>query len=240
MESFEEIVEKCKTILEQNAQNFHFSFDCSTMTYSVDYRSNEDGIYFLATYGNQVPNKCYVKKTEKYSLTTLNNDVVHVDKQFFFCITKEGIFVSDISKRNIIINYFTTLDKLFSCTLIAMATDIDEFIKNIKSVEKITIHATNDLFIKEFLNPVWYSDIEQEYPETSKIEMNFGRVLNEKYIRQVYERLKKESYIQDFVIKGKNDEGFLSINLNSMIKNRDIELAKKDGYYDIEEFMERI
>ena len=240
IDSFEDIVAKCKIILGKIAHNYHFSFDSHNITYSVDFRSKEDRICFLATYGNQFPNKCYDKIREKYNLTTLNNDVVHVDKQFFFCIMQDGILVSDPLKKNTITNYFMMLDKSFSCRLLASTTDIEEFIKNITSVEKITINATNNLFIKEFLNPSWYSDIGQEYPETSKIEMNFGRVLNEKYIKNIYKKLKDESYIQDFSIEGKNDDGFLSINLKSMIKNTAIELEKRDGYYDIEEFMAKI
>ena len=132
-------------------------------------------------------------------------------------------------------------DKNFSCELLSVSSSIEDFIQQVKAIDSISITATNDLFIDEFLNPSWGDDIDKkERPESTVIKMDFKRALNEGYLRKIYKKLKAPSYIKAFNIKGESDDGFISINEENVVAKDIFEFEKEEGYYDINEIFEKV
>lgn len=212
-----------------------------SVTYTICYKIGKDKIVCLVSYGKSKPNRCYNRSQAMYDDNILSDDVIHMTNQFIFIIYNNNVLCSDHNRRNIIINLLHEIDDNFSCELLSIATSIDEFMQQVKSIESISITATNDLFINEFLNPTWSEDIdEKEHPETTVIKMDFKRVLKANYVKNIYKKLKQPSYIKSFSIKGKKDDGFISINEDSIIAKNIFEFEKEEGYYDIDEIFKKV
>lgn len=216
-------------------------FPQKSVTYTIRYKIGEDKIVFLVSYGKSKPNVCYNRSQKMYDDSILSDEVIHMTNQFIFIIYKNRVLCSDHYKRNLIINLLHDADKNFSCELLSMSSSIEDFIQQVKAIDSISITATNDLFINEFLNPSWGDDIDKkERPETTVIKMDFKRALNEGYLRKIYKKLKTPSYITAFNIKGESDDGFISINEENVVAKDIFEFEKEEGYYDINEIFEKV
>lgn len=206
------------------------------ITYTIRHMMDQDKIVFLVSYGKTKPNRCYNRNQKAYDDSVLSDEIIHMTNQFIFVIYQNKVLCSDHSKRNIILNLLHEIDKEFSCNLLAVSTSIDDFIRQVKSIESISITTTNDLFINEFLNPHWGDDLdEKESPETTVIKMDFKRALKDNYIIGLYKKLRSPSYIKAFDIKGESSDGFISINEESVVAKEIFEFEKEEGYYEIEE-----
>lgn len=148
-----------------------------------------------------------------YDDSILSDEVIHMTNQFIFIIYQDRVLCSDHNKRNIIINLLHDAENDFSCDLLSVSTSIEDFIQQVKSIDSISITATNDLFINDFLNPTWGEDIdEKERPEATIVKMDFKRALKDGYLRGIYKKLKQPSYIKKFTIKGESNDGFSPCN----------------------------
>lgn len=212
-----------------------------SVTYTIRYKQGENKIVFIVSYGKSKPSRCYNRSQAIYDDSILSDEVIHMTNQFIFIIYENKVLCSDHNKRNVIINYLHSLDKNFSCYLLSVSTSIEDFIEQATSIDSVSITATNDLFIDEFLNPSWGDDIdEKERPETTVIRMDFKRALNERYLRNLYNKLKQPSYITAFNIRGESSDGFISINEESVVAKDIYEFEKEEGYYDIDEVFEKV
>ncbi len=229
-------------ILKEKLQNKEIiDYPLRETTYTIRHMMDQDKIVFLVSYGKSKPNRCYNRNQRIYDDSVLSDEIVHMTHQFIFVIYQNKVLSSDHNKRNIILNLLHETDKNFSCDLLAVSTSIDDFIKQVKSIETISITATNNLFINEFLNPHWGDDLEEkEKPETTVVKMDFKRALNVKYIKKLYEKLMSPSYIKSFNIKGESSDGFISINEQSVVAKEIFEFEKEEGYYEIEEIFAKM
>ncbi|MBR1778306.1 MAG: hypothetical protein IJ752_06970 [Alphaproteobacteria bacterium] len=231
-----------KRILENYLKDKNIiDFPLKNVTYTIRYMMDETKIVFLVSYGKSWPNRCYDRNLKIYDDSVLSDEVIHMTNQFIFVIYQDRVLCSDNNKRNVILNLLHDSDKNFSCNLLAVSTSIDDFIKQVKSIESVSITATNDLFINEFLNPHWGDDLdEKEPPETTTIKMEFKRPLNEDYIINLYKKLRRPTYIKTFNIKGETSDGFISINEESVIAKEIFEFEKEEGYYEVEEIFKKV
>lgn len=231
-----------KRILKEKLQNKEIiDYPLRGTTYTIRHMMNEDKIVFLVSYGKSKPNRCYNRSQKTYDDSVLSDEIIHMTNQFIFVIYKDRVLCSDHKKRNIILNLLQNTDKDFSCELLAVSTSIDDFIKQVKSIESISITATNDLFISEFLNPNWGDDLDaKEKPETTVVKMEFKRALKDKYLIKLYNKLKSPSYIKSFNIKGESSDGFISINEENIVAKEIFEFEKEEGYYEIEEIFSKM
>lgn len=226
-----------KRILKEKLQNKEIiDYPLRGTTYTIRHMMDQDKIVFLVSYGKSKPNRCYNKNQRTYDDSILSEEIIHMTNQFIFVIYQDRVLCSDHDKRNIILNLLHGADNDFSCKLLAVSTSIDDFIKQVKSIESISITATNDLFISEFLNQDWGEDLDaKEQPETTVVKMDFKRALKESYLINLYNKLKTPSYIKSFNIKGESSDGFISINEESVVAKEIFEFEKEEGYYEIEE-----
>ena len=216
-------------------------FPQKSVTYTIRHKIGEDKIVFLVSYGKSKPNVCYNHSQAMYDDSILSDEVIHMTNQFIFVIYKDRVLCSDHYKRNVIINLLHGADKNFSCELLSVSSSIEDFIQQVKAIDSISITATNDLFIDEFLNPSWGDDIDKkERPESTVIKMDFKRALNDGYLRKIYKKLKAPSYIKAFNIKGESDDGFISINEENVVAKDIFEFEKEEGYYDINEIFKKV
>ena len=223
---------KDKSIIEYSLRN---------VAYTICYMMDDKKIVFLVSYGKLKPNRCYDKNLKIYDDSVLSDEIIHMTNQFIFVIYQDRVLCSDNNKRNVILNLLHDFDEGFSCNLLAVSTSIDDFIKQVKSIEAISITATNDLFINDFLNPHWGDDLDaKETPETTNLRMDFKRMLNEKYIVNLYKKLRYSPYIKYFNIKGESSDGFISINEESVVAKDVFEFEKEEGYYEIEEIFKKM
>lgn len=231
-----------KRILENKLKDKNIiDYPLRNVAYTIRYMMDKTKIVFLVAYGKTKPNRCYDRNLKIYDDSVLSDEVVHMTNQFIFVIYQNKVLCSDNNKRNVILNFLHDSDKNFSCNLLAVSTSIDDFIKQVKSIESVSITATNDLFINEFLNPHWGDDLdEKESPETTTIKMEFKRSLKEDYIINLYKKLRRPTYIKTFNIKGETSEGFISINEESVIAKDAYEFEKEEGYYEIEEIFKKM
>lgn len=231
----------CKRILTQSIKSTLIDYSQRGTTYTIRYRIGNDKVSFLISYGKSKPNRCYDRVQEEYDDNILSDKIIHMTNEFIFVVYQDRVLCSDHSKRNLILNLLNSADRNFSCKLLSIVTSIEDFIKNVKTIDSISIEATNNLFINEFLNPHWSDDFEErETPERSVIKMDFGRALKAQYLIKLYKKLRKESYIASFNIKGVSEDGFISINEESVVAKDVYDLEKEEGYYDIEEIFEKI
>ncbi len=235
------VLAEVNSILIEYLQVQPFEYPQRSTVYTVVYKQGEDKIVFLIKYGNNNLNECYKRDEKRFDSNTLDENTIHMTNQFIFAIKSDGILCSDHEKRNLIINMLHDADKSFSCQLAARLEGIDSFTKNLTSVESITIDATSNLFINEFLNPAWYDSVDNETPETTKVSLLFKRAINERAIKKFYKKLNETGCITAFNIKGENSEGFISINEEGIINKLEYEFEKdEEGYYDIEDIFEKI
>ena len=207
-----------------------------SVIYTIRYKIGENKILCLVSYGKSKPNRCYNRSRATYDDSILSDEVIHMTNQFIFIIYKDKVLCSDHNKRNVVINLLHDTDKEFSCDLLSVSTSIEDFIQQVKSIDSISITATNDLFINEFLNPHWGEDIDKkERPETTVVKMDFKRALDDGYLRKIYKKLKQPSYIKTFSIKGESNDGFITINEACIMAKEIFEFEKEEGYYDIDE-----
>lgn len=213
----------------------------NSVTYTIRYKIGEDKIVCLVSYGKSKPNRCYNRSQAVYDDSILSDEVIHMTNQFIFIIYQDRVLCSDHNKRNIIINLLHDAENDFSCDLLSVSTSIEDFIQQVKSIDSISITATNDLFINDFLNPTWGEDIdEKERPEATIVKMDFKRALKDGYLRGIYKKLKQPSYIKKFTIKGESNDGFISINEDCIVAKDIFEFEKEEGYYDINEIFEKV
>ncbi len=230
------VLSKIKEILQVDSSPEIVTFDQNDTTYTIKFKSDLNKCVFLVTYGKNKPNRCYNRMQNEYDDNILSDDIIHMLHQFIFVVYKDGVLCSNHAKRNVIFNYLHSLNKDFSCELLAEAKSLNDFVNDVKSIETISISATNDLFLKEFLNPSWDDDFdEKESPETTTITMSFRRALKDGYIKKMYKKLKEKSYIKSFDISGETEEGLLSINETGVIQKKAIILETEEGSYDLDE-----
>ena len=237
-----DVLEVVKDILQNNFDNTKIiEYSQNTITYTINYKIGDDKIVFLVSYGKPQPKRCYNRNDNIYDDSILSDNVIHLTNQFIFVIYKNKVLCSDHNKRNVILNLLHEKDKNLSCNLLAASTSIEDFIKQVKSIESISITAIKDLFINEFINPDWGDDFDEEpeTPETTVVKMEFKRALKDKYLIKLYKKL-QTSYIKAFNIKGETSDGFITINEASIIAKETFELEKKEGYYEIEEIFNKI
>lgn len=231
-----------KRILKEKLQNKEIiDYPLKGTTYTIRHMMGQDKIVFLVSYGKSKPNRCYNRNQKTYDDNVLSDEIIHMTNQFIFAIYQDKVLCSDHTKRNIILNLLHETDKEFSCNLLAVSTSIDDFIRQVKSIESISITATNDLFIGEFLNQDWGEDLEaKEEPETTIVKMEFKRALKDKYLINLYKKLRSPSYIKAFNMKGESADGFISINEESIVAKEIFEFEKEEGYYEIEEIFSKM
>lgn len=235
------ILSKIRKILQVDLSNEIATFDQNDVTYTIKFKSDSEKYVFLVSYGKNKPNRCYNRKQNEYDDNVLSDDIIHMLHQFIFTVYNDRILCSNHSKRNVIFNYLHGLNEYFSCELLAEAKSLDDFVNDVKSIETISISATNDLFLKEFLNPSWDDDFdEKESPETTTVTMSFRRALKSDYIKGVYKKLREKSYIKSFDISGETEEGLLSINETGVIRKKSIILETEEGNYDLDEIFIKI
>ena len=231
---------KSMKVLQQKNTNL-IDFNQKGIIYTIEYKMNSEKIVFVVNYGNPKFKRCYDRPNNEYDNSILSDDMIHMDDQFIFIMYEDKILCSDHNKRNIILNFIKKENTSFNDQLLSVSNSFEEFITQLHSVESISITAINNLFINEFLGDTWFEDLAlKEKPETTKVDMTFNKILNEKYIKNIYKKLINSSYISAFDIKGKNDDGFISINESSVITKEKYDFEKVDGYYDIEEIFAKV
>lgn len=237
-----DILGAAKRILRDNFNNGEIKeYSQNKTTYTVNYKVGDNKVVFLISYGKIKPNRCYNRNNNVYDDSILSDDVIHMTNQFIFVVYNNKVLCSDHDKRNIVLNLLHNYDQNFSCSLSAIPMSIEDFVQQVTSIDTISINATNDLFIEEFLNPSWGDDWgDRERPKTTKITMEFGRAIRADYLTNMYRKLTTKTYISSLDIKGKSAEGFISINEQGIVAKELFEFEKDEGYYDIEEIFKKV
>ncbi len=236
----ENFFNKCCNILDGFDEKVS-EYNQEKITYTLRFKKNMQKILFLISYGKKRPQRCYDRDHGEYDDTVLSDDIIHMTNEFIFVIYADRVLCSDHAKRNVIINFLNSKDSEFSCKLSSQAATIEEFIERVNTIDEISISATENLFTKEMIRPLWYEDFEEkEEPKETNVKMQFDRALKESYLRKMYAKLKETPCISSFSIKGSGIDGFISINEESIISREIYNFEKHDGYYSLDEIFEKI
>lgn len=206
----------------------------------------EDCFWIYVRYGKELPYTSTVidsvsKKEENNPRT---KQQIEPDKQIFglYSITKKALFMSDARKNSLLEKYLQ--DKLkSSVTIKSFFIGVDEFIKNIKSVEQIKFVTKRNLFSNDgglvTISPEHKDIFGLGVPEDYSIEANYKNVkLTETCISNLRRMAgwKQSLEAESLICIGRDDKNIETIfNVDSIRQKISIPVEKdENGMYDHE------
>ena len=218
----------------------------SNDTHYMISKENIDDEYFwlYARYGNPLPHPDTVYNTtqaqEEENPRSTNQ--IELDKQLFalYCIKPKTLYLSSRQKRAWVKEYLKA--KLGQDVVIKnFFKNVDEFIRQIKSVEKVKFVVKSNLFtpkssiMKIFPSPNDLFGLGM--PEDFTLEANFNRTgLTDAFINNLKKMVdwKNNCEADSLICVGRDDKNFENIfNADSFIKKISVEAAKDDqGLYN--------
>ena len=215
-------------------------------THYVISKENIDDEYFwlYARYGNPLPHPdtVYNARQEQEEDNPRSTDQIELAKQLFalYCINSNTLYLSSRKKKSWVEEYFKS--KLRRDVVIKnFFKDVDEFIRQIKSVEKVNFVAKSNLFtsqgsiMKIFPSPNDLFGLGM--PEDFTLEANFNRArLTDTFIDYLKKMVgwKNNCEADSLLCIGRDDKNFETIfNADSFIKKISVGAEKDDqGLYD--------
>lgn len=218
----------------------------SNDTHYVISKENIDDEYFwlYARYGKPLPhpNTVYNAEQEQEEENPRSTYQIELDRQLFalYCINSKTLYLSSRQKKSWVEEYLK--EKLKQDVVIkSFFKNVDEFIQQIKSIEKVKFVAKSNLFTSQgsimeiFPSPNDLFGLGM--PEDFTLEAKFNRAqltdaFTECLKKMVYWRNNCEA--DSLICVGRDDKNFEAVfNAESFMRILSVEAAKNDqGLYD--------
>ena len=205
---------------------------------------NDEYFWLYARYGNPLPHPdtVYNTKQAQEEENPRSTNQIELDKQLFalYCINSNTLYLSNRKKKSWVEGYLRS--KLRKDVVIKnFFENVDEFIRKIKSVEKVKFVVKSNLFtpkssiMKIFPSPNDLFGLGM--PEDFTLEANFHRAgLTDAFINNLKKMVawKNNCEADSLICVGRDDKNFENIfNADSFIKKISVEAAKDDqGLYN--------
>lgn len=222
-----------KILSETNLTAVALSED-GRLAYSIEMEKQQDRIYFLVKYGIDTRPDVLDKNTRDIDQKTLK-EKTHLAEQFFGVIFADYIFVSGRNNKARLLYILKSQDEqLKNLKLAEAVANYEEIASRIKSINKVKLSFTNDLFISDYLKPNFITGDDLENLKSSSHTFNISMTIKEK-ISQLIKKIKttQGQYIID--MKDDDDDDIQLVG-SLILKSTDIEISKQsDGYFHMED-----
>lgn len=222
-----------KILSETNLISVVLSED-GRLAYSIEMEKQQDRIYFLVKYGIDTRIDVLDKNTRDIDQKTLK-EKTHLAEQFFGVIFTDYIFVSGRNnKAKLLYILKSQNEQLKHLRLAEAVANYEEIASTIKSISKVKLNFTNDMFISDYLNPNFITGGDMENLKSSSHTFNISMTIKEK-IKALIEKVKttQGQYIIDMK---DNDDDDIQLVGSLILKSTDIEISKQsDGYFHMED-----
>ena len=205
---------------------------------------NDKYFWFSAKYGISRPysETVYNTKDRKEEQNPRKEHQIERGKQLFglYCINRHELYLSNTKNKSWLKKY---LGKKLSQEVVikAFLKSMDEFIKQIKSIEKVKFVTKKNLFNSDgeimniFPNPKDLYGL--GVPESFTLEANFANARpTPSFIQQLRKMVRWKNNCEASLLLciGRDDKSFETIfNIDSLIQKLIVEVAKDDqGFYD--------
>lgn len=204
-------------------------------------------IYFNE--GSEFPYSETVINSTDPSLEEENNprppEKIEMDKQSFVLldVKEQKIYITLIQRKAVSQRLERELNKLI---YIKPIISEEEFVKNMKSIKKISFSVTKNLFNKaeEALSHVLTKDVDGFEAEKATLELKYKKNSMSQIIKEkIQSLLKHKNEFEDLVITGRNEENFESVfNLKGIVTKIGIKvnLDAKTNELDYEEVFQKL
>ena len=218
------------------------TYSSNNVHYLIDKKNLDDKYFWLyARYGGSLPHSdtVYDTKDQKEEDNPRSVDQVEPNKQLFalYCIDSHTLYLSSTKKKSWVKEYLE--ERLKKAVVIkAFFKSVDEFIKKIKSVEKVKFVTKHDLYTPEarFLEifPIPKDLLGLGVPGDYTFEANFDNVSLPQAFEGFLKRLSGCKSDTDLLLCiGRDDNNFETVfNLGSFIQKVTIRASKDEqGFY---------
>ena len=235
-----------------SAQDLKLVFDEVEDTYSSEdthyviskENINDEYFWLYARYGNSLPHPdtVYNARQKQEEDNPRSTDQIELAKQLFalYCINSKTLYLSSRKKKSWVEEYLKS--KLRRDVVIKnFFKDMNEFIQQIKSIEKVKFVAKRNLFtLKGSIMKIFPSPNDLfglGMPEDFTLEANFNHArLTDAFIAYLKKMVgwRNNCEADSLICVGRDDKNFETIfNADSFIKKLSVEAAKDDhGLYD--------
>ena len=234
-------VEDFKSVFDE-AEDQYFSKDTHYMISKENI--NDEYFWLYARYGNPLPHPktVYNTRQRREENNPRSNDQIELTKQLFalYCINSKVLYLSSRKKKSWVEEYLKA--KLKQDVVIkSFFKNIDEFIRQVKRVEKVKFVAKHDLFNDQSSIFEIFPTPNDLYglgmPEDFTLEANFNRVkLTDTFINNLKKMVgwKNNREADSLLCIGRDDKNFETIfNTDSFIQKISVEATKDNqGLYD--------
>ena len=235
-----------------SAQDLKLVFDEVEDTYSSEdthyviskENINDEYFWLYARYGNSLPHPdtVYNARQKQEEDNPRSTDQIELAKQLFalYCINSKTLYLSSRKKKSWVEEYLKS--KLRRDVVIKnFFKDMNEFIRQIKSIEKVKFVAKRNFFTAQgsimqiFPSPNDLFGLGM--PEDFMLEANFNRAkLTNSFINYLKKMVdwRNNCEADSLICVGRDDNNFETIfNIDSFIQKISVEAAKNDhGLYD--------
>lgn len=214
--------------------------------YIIEKKSIDDNFYWIyARYGKEKP------YTE--TVLNINNDLeepnprstnqIEPDKQIFglYVVNQATFYLSSVRKKAFFEEYFTSRLKK-DVVIKSFYKSVDEFLKQIKSIDKVKLIAKRNLFNSEGKIMSIFPEPRDLFglglPNDFSLEANFKNASVTKSFIQALKVMvgwKSNCEAEQLICIGRNDDGFESVfNADSFIQKVPVSISKDEfGMYDV-------
>ena len=206
--------------------------------YVLEVHQDNEYCFIEIKHGQTDAIECYDTKQESFTNKVLSNSLVHTDEQFFICIKYSAddsfLYISDWNKKHVFLSYCAQHG--LELKLRDMLSDIEEFSRKVKKLNKISFRVTNGMYINDFFNPRWFDNWSDISPKGFDINLAYSCKITNSWLQNAYKKLKGEIFIDNLCFEGTDEEErLLSFNTSVLVSKINIEAEKKNGYYNPEE-----
>lgn len=208
--------------------------DAKLSSYTIEMEKQQDRIYFLVKYGIDTRIDVLDKATKGIDKKILE-DKTHLAEQFFGVIFVNCIFISGSKNKSKLLYVLKSQnEQLRKLKLAEAVANYEEISSTIKSISKVKLNFTNDMFISDYLNPNFITGDDMENLKSSSHTFNISMTIKDK-IKLLIEKIKKTQ--GQYVIDMKdNDDNDIQLVRSLILKSTDIEISSQsDGYYHMED-----
>ena len=220
-------------------------YSCNDTHYLISKENLDDQYFWLyARYGKPLPYSAtvYNTKDKREENNPRSTDQIETDKQLFalYCIHSHTLYLSSTKKKSWVEEYLKA--KLEQDVVIkAFFKNVDEFIQQIKSVEKVKFVVKSNLFSSEGEIMKIFPSPKDLYglgmPEDFTLEANFTNAsLTDSFVEYLKKMVgwKNSCEADSLLCVGRDDRNFETVfNADSFIQKVSVEAAKDDqGLYE--------
>ena len=205
---------------------------------------NDEYFWLSARYGKSLPHSdtVYNTKDQREEDNPRSVEQIEPDKQLFalYCANSHILYLSNTQKRSWIEEYLKAkLEK--NVVIKSFFKNVDEFIQQIKSIEKVKFVAKSNLFLPQGSIMQIFSSPNDLYglgmPEDFTLEANFSRARLTNRFKECLRKMvnwKNACEADSLICIGQDDKGLETIfNADSFTQKISVEAAKdSQGLYD--------